>query len=65
MVKQTLGFTDITFSKSVMFGGEYVEAGTYGLYSLLSKDGWVVQQLVCKLSSGLEVSSSFPAVDGA
>ena len=25
----------------------------------------MVQQLVCKLSSGLEVSSSFPAGDGA
>ncbi|MEM9026499.1 MAG: DUF2911 domain-containing protein [Verrucomicrobiota bacterium] len=34
--------TDITFSDSVMFGGEFVEAGTYGLYSLPSEDGWKV-----------------------
>ncbi|MGB0369788.1 MAG: DUF2911 domain-containing protein [Opitutales bacterium] len=32
--------TDITFSAPVMFGGEYVEAGTYGLYTIPGKDGW-------------------------
>lgn len=34
--------TDITFDKPVIFGGESVEAGTYGLYTIPGKDSWTV-----------------------